>query len=113
MGAVTTPDGADESPRDAVARNATETYAEFASYADDPELPERTREFAQASPASTPTWAPGVVGQDIRMAEQEQHTADLEAILIGDDMIALAAALKPRLTPEQLADLIVGLDGPA
>lgn len=39
----------------------------------------------------------GVIGQDIQVAEQEQRTADLEAILIGDDMAILADTLSRRL----------------
>jgi len=110
MGAVTTPDSGDESPREAVARGAAEAYAELADVAADPELPDRARELAQTLGGLFADMGAEVIGQDIRVAEQEQHTADLEAIFLGDDMSILAEVLKRRLTREQLADLIVRFD---
>jgi hypothetical protein len=110
---VTTPDSGAESPREAVARGAAEAYAELADVAADPELPDRAREFAKTLGSLFADMGAEVIGQDIRVAEQEQHTADLEAIFLGDDMSVLAGVLKRRLTREQLASLIVTLDSPA
>lgn len=109
---MTTPDSGDESPREAVARGAAEAYAELSDVAADPELPERAREIAQTLGSLFADMGAEVIGQDIRVAEQEQHTADLEAIFLGD-MSTLAEVLKRRLTREQLADLIVRLTSPA
>jgi hypothetical protein len=113
IGAVTTPDSGAESPREAVARGAAEAYAELAEVAADPELPDRARELAQTLGSLFADMGAEVIGQEIRAAEQEQHTAELEAIFLGDDMSVLAGVLKRRLTREQLADLIVRLDSPS
>ena len=110
---MTTPDSGDESPREAVARGAAEAYAELADVAADPELPERAREFAKTLGGLFADMGAEVIGQDIRVAEQEKHTADLEEIFLGDDMSVLAGVLRRRLTREQLADLIVTLGSPA
>ena len=110
IGAVTTPDSGAESPREAVARGAAEAYAELTKVAADPELPGRARELAQTLGGLFADMGAEVIGQDIRVAEQEQHTADLEEIFLGDDMSALAKVLRLRLTRQQLADLIVRLD---
>jgi hypothetical protein len=110
---VTTPDSGAESPREAAARGVAEAYAELADVAADPELPDRAREFAKTLGSLFVDMGAEVIGQDMRVAEQEQHTADLEAIFLGDDVSVLAGVLKRRLTRDQLADLIVKLDSPA
>lgn len=110
---VTTLGSDDESPREEMAANAAEAYAELTAYADSPEAPERARQIMRRLASLLADQAAEAAHMDIRLAREEQATADIEALLYGDDTSVIVAALKGRLTREKLADLIVRLDSPA
>lgn len=99
-----------DSPREALAREGAEAYAEFSAWADDPQVPERARQAARRLADILATQTAYIARLDLNMAEQERVTTDLEAILYGEDMSAVAASLRRRLSGEQRASLLARLD---
>jgi hypothetical protein len=106
---VSTPGAGRESPREELARLDTESYAKFSQLAADPELSAADQEAALLIRDLLASISAASAEADVRITEQEQRTADLAAILLGDDIGVLAAALRRRLTAAQIADLIVRL----
>jgi hypothetical protein len=95
-----------ESPGEELARLGAESYARFTELAEDPDMSAADREAALLIRDMLAGISAASAETDIRIAEQEQRTADLAAILLGDDIGLLATALRRRLSPGQIADLI-------
>jgi hypothetical protein len=107
---MTMPDSGSQPAREDLARLGAESYARFTELAEDPDVSATDREAALLIRDMLASISAASAEADSRITEQEQRTADLEAVLLGGDVGLLAAALRRRLSPEQIADLIVRLD---
>lgn len=103
----------DETPAQQLARQVAEAHPGLTEAAADPSLPAAARKiFGQIGEMSVDAAVASVrTERSLKRAAEQYDT--MAAVLFSEDMTVLAAILRNRLSPGQLADLIVKLDSPA